>query len=69
MRLFVLEGGACSYYQLGDTEPQGSFMLHLVRKVALSDNDLDQPLQLGTSGPDTPAPPAARVSPELPPEL
>ena len=35
MRMFVLDGGKLSYYQLGETEPKGHLMLHLIRKVSL----------------------------------
>ena len=34
MRMFVLDGGKLSYYQLGETEPRGNLMLHLIRKVS-----------------------------------
>jgi hypothetical protein len=35
MRMFVLDGGKLSYYQLGETEPKGHLMLHLIRKVSM----------------------------------
>lgn len=35
MRMFVLDGGQLSYYQLGETEAKGHLMLHLIRKVSL----------------------------------
>jgi hypothetical protein len=35
MRMFVLDGGKLSYYQLGETESKGHLMLHLVRKVSM----------------------------------
>jgi len=38
MRMFVLDGGKLSYYQLGETEPKGHLMLHLIRKGKFTSN-------------------------------